>query len=93
MMDRYQEKTERFFAALARNEYSEVRVAFCEMARECALKYALEAADNPEAGVGQWSGGKISVCREWMDGVESALARAKGEANSDGEAGFAYPPV
>lgn len=93
MMEGYREKSKVFFELLARNEYSEVRVAFCEMARECVLKCAIESADNPALGIGQWSGGKISICREWVDGVGSALARAKGEANPDDEAGLAYPPV
>lgn len=93
MMEKYREKSGLFFELLARNEYSEVCVAFCEMARECALKCAIESADNPASGVGQWSGGKISICREWVDNVESALARAKGKANPDDEAGLAYPPV
>ena len=93
MMDKYCEKSTEFFDLLALPVYSAVREAFCEMIRECALNCALESADNPTAGVGQWSGGKISICREWSDGVESALARAKGKANPDAEAGLAYPPV
>lgn len=93
MMDIYREKSTEFFDMLASPVYSAVRKTFCEMMRECALNCALESADNPTAGVGQWSGGRISICREWSDGVESALARAKGKANPDAEAGLAYPPV
>lgn len=93
MIDRYLEKSTLFFDILARSEYSEVRAAFCEMIRECVLKCAIEAADNQAEGVGLWSGGKISICREWVDSVEGALARAKGQANPDAEARLAYPPI
>lgn len=93
MIDKYREKSLVFFEMLVKSEYSAVRQAFCEMMRECAMKCAVEAADHPAEGIGQWSGGRISICREWTDAVESALARAKGEANPNADVGLAYPPI
>lgn len=93
MMDRYQEISAKLFDMFARREYDEIRETFLAAMRECAIKCAVEAAENPTCGIGQWDGGKISICRELTDGVEGALARAKGEANPDAEAGLAFSPI
>jgi hypothetical protein len=93
MTDSYQQASEAFFDELARTENSETRKLFLAMLRECVLRSACDAAANPTVGVGQWSGGRISICDEWTKDVESALARAKGKASPDADAGFAYPPI
>lgn len=91
MTDEYTERSERFFDELAHREYDEIRNLFLGMMKECALRCALEAAKNPQLGVGQWAGGRISICDEWMDGVRDALERAKGKASPEAGAGLVIP--
>jgi len=93
MTDRYQEKSEAFFDELARSSYDNVRGLFLEMMRECALRCACEVGSNPTAEIGKWAAGRISICSEWTDGVEGALARLKEKASSEKREGFAYPPI
>ena len=91
-MDGFMEKAEAFYDAFAHREYDELRLLFLEMMKACALKCALEAAKNPTLGVGQWAGGRISICDELTNGVEDALLRAKGKANPEVSDGLALPP-
>lgn len=92
MIHNYAEASERLFDALSRRENDEIRGLFLAAMRECALMCALDSAANPTVGVGQWSGGRISICQEWTKGVEDALARAKGKASPDVGPGLALPP-
>lgn len=93
MMDRYAEASGKFFDELARSSYDGVRALFLDMMRECAIKCACEAAARPEVGIGQWAGGRISICNELTDGVEDALERLKGKASPEKREGFAFPPI
>ena len=91
MTEEYTERSERFFDELAHREYDEIRNLFLAMARECALRSALESAKNPTVGIGQWAGGRISICEEWTDGARDALERAKGKASPEAGAGLVLP--
>lgn len=93
MTDRFEEAAEAFFGELARSSNDELRGRFTAMLREMVVRCAVEGAANPAEGIGQWSGGRISICDELMTRADEALARERGKANSAFADGFSNAPV
>lgn len=93
MMDRYEEAADAFFGELARSSYDNARELFKAMLRELVLKCAVEGGENPSEGLGQWVGGRISICSELTSRTDAALARELGKANPGGCDGLSDAPV
>ena len=93
MIDRYDEVSAGFFDELARSSCDDLRNRFTAMLRELVLKCAIEGGENPSVGLDRWVGGRISICSELMNGAEAALARERGTANLQPEAGFSDAPI
>lgn len=81
-----------FCEEMAKPRNAELSELFCASMEAFIMDSAVAAARDPVAGVGQWAGGRISVCDELVKGLMVALAKAKSDAK-DGAYGESPPDL